>query len=141
VPVPDPPTARAPVSSRPIAAARARVGAPRRLPVDVRGRAAALTFPAKASGYQGVKEKMKLRIISTPGDDGTLRVRSHPENAESNPANDEVKLVVTVGGSGGGLPVTGANAALVGGIGGGVVAIGAALFFFAKRRRVVVVSE
>ncbi|MCW6004201.1 LPXTG cell wall anchor domain-containing protein [Micromonospora sp. CPCC 205371] len=98
-------------------------------------------FPAKASGYQGVKGKMKLRIISTPGDDGTLRVRSYPENAESNPANDEVKLVVTVGGSGGGLPVTGANAALVGGIGGGVVAIGAALFFFARRRRIVVVSE
>jgi len=98
-------------------------------------------FPAKASGYQGVKEKMKLRIISTPGDDGTLRVRSYPENADSNPANDEVKLVVTVGGSGGGLPVTGANTALVGGIGGGVVAIGAALFFFARRRRIVLVSE
>jgi hypothetical protein len=98
-------------------------------------------FPAKASGYQGVKATMKLRIISTPGEDGTLRVRPYPENAESNPANDEVKLVVTVGGSGGGLPVTGANAALVGGIGGGVVAIGAALFFLARRRRIVIVSE
>jgi LPXTG-motif cell wall-anchored protein len=98
-------------------------------------------FPAKASGYQGVKEKMRLRIISTPGDDGTLRVRTHPESAESNPGNDEVKLVVTVGGSGGGLPVTGASTALVGGIGGGVLVIGAALFFFARRRRIVVVSE
>ncbi|GIE94496.1 hypothetical protein [Paractinoplanes rishiriensis] len=103
-------------------------------------------FPAKASGYQGVSATMKLRIISTPGDDGTLRVRPFPENSEANPANDEVKLVVTVGsggsgGDGGGLPVTGANPALVGGIGGGVVAIGAALVLFARRRRVVVVSE
>lgn len=102
-------------------------------------------FPAKASGYQGVKGKMKLRIISTPGDNGTLRVRSFPESTESNPANNEVKLVVTVSGGGGGgdggLPVTGANAALIGGIGGGAVAIGAALFFLARRRRIVVVSE
>lgn len=98
-------------------------------------------FPAKASGYQGVKEKIKLRIISTPGDDGTLRVRPHPENAESNPANDEVELVVTVGGSGGGLPITGANTGLVGAAGGGVVAIGTALFLFARRRRIVLVSE
>ncbi|EEP74849.1 hypothetical protein MCAG_05176 [Micromonospora sp. ATCC 39149] len=98
-------------------------------------------FPAKASGYQGVKEKMKLRIISTPGNDGTLRVRTYPANADPNPANDEVELVVTVGGSGGGLPVTGANAAFLGGIGGGVVAIGAALFFFARRRRIVTFSE
>jgi LPXTG-motif cell wall-anchored protein len=101
-------------------------------------------FPAKASGYQGVKAKMKLRIISTPGDDGTLRVWSDPKSAEANPANDEVTLVVTVGGSdgsGGGLPVTGTNVALLGGIGGGVVAIGAALFFLARRRRIVIVNE
>ncbi|MDG4829617.1 hypothetical protein O7627_09915 [Solwaraspora sp. WMMD1047] len=98
-------------------------------------------FPAKASGYQGVQEKIKLRIVSTPGDDGTLRVRPYGENAESNPANDEVKLVVTVGGSGGGLPITGVNAALVGAVGGGVVAVGAALFLLARRRRIVIVSE
>ncbi|MFY1632831.1 LPXTG cell wall anchor domain-containing protein [Solwaraspora sp. WMMB335] len=48
---------------------------------------------------------------------------------------------MTTGGSGGDLPVTGANAALVGAVGGGVVAIGAALLFFARRRRMVVVSE
>lgn len=98
-------------------------------------------WPAVGSGYQGVKETMKLRINPTPGDDGTLRVRPHPESAESDPANDEVKLVVTVGGSGGGggggggLPITGANTALLGGIGGGVVVIGAALIYFARRRR------
>lgn len=104
-------------------------------------------WPAAASGYTGVKETMKLRIVSTPGDDGTLRVRPYPESAESNPANDEVKLVVTVGGSGdgggggsgggGGLPVTGANTALLGGIGGGIVVIGAALIHLARWRRIV----
>lgn len=98
-------------------------------------------FPAKASGYQGVKGKMKLRIISTPGDDGTLRVRPYPANADPNPTNDKVSLVVTVGGSGGGLPVTGANAVLVGGVGAAVVVIGAVLFYFARRRRIVTVAE
>lgn len=103
-------------------------------------------WPAAASGYPGVKGTMKLRIISTPGDDGTLRVESSGEPTESDPANNEVKLVVTVGGNGngngnggggggGGLPITGANTALLGAIGGGIVVIGAALVHFARRRR------
>ncbi len=106
-------------------------------------------WPAIASGYEGVKGLMKLRIISTPGDDGTLRVRSHTGPTESDPANNEVKLIVTVGGNGngnggsddgngnggsGGLPITGAKTALLGGIGGGIVVIGAVLIHFARRR-------
>jgi LPXTG-motif cell wall-anchored protein len=44
------------------------------------------------------------------------------------------------GGGGGGLPVTGAQAGLIGGIGGGAVIVGAALFFLSRRRRVVLVT-
>ncbi|MEV0716815.1 hypothetical protein [Asanoa sp. NPDC050611] len=100
-------------------------------------------WPSKASGYQGVKGTVKVRINATPGDDGTLRVHPYPEDREADPANNEVKLAITTGGGGGGggLPVTGANATLIGGIGGGVVVIGAVLFLVARRRRVVTVSE
>lgn len=102
-------------------------------------------FPSKASGYQGVKAKIKLRIVSTPGDDGTLRVRPHELGTDNNPANDVAKLVVTVpssgGGGGGTLPVTGASTMIVVAVGGGVLVIGAVLFFVARRRKVVTAVE
>jgi hypothetical protein len=44
------------------------------------------------------------------------------------------------GGGGGGLPVTGAQAGLIGGVGLGVVAVGGVLFLMARRRRVVLVT-
>ncbi|AVT33307.1 hypothetical protein C6361_32020 [Plantactinospora sp. BC1] len=44
------------------------------------------------------------------------------------------------GGGGGGLPVTGVQAGLVGGVGAGVVLLGGALFLLARRRRVVLVT-
>jgi LPXTG-motif cell wall-anchored protein len=44
------------------------------------------------------------------------------------------------GGGGGSLPVTGAQAGLIGGIGAVVVALGAVLFFVARRRKVVLVT-
>jgi LPXTG-motif cell wall-anchored protein len=44
------------------------------------------------------------------------------------------------GGVGGGLPVTGVQAGLIGGVGAGVVLLGGALFLLARRRRVVLVN-
>jgi hypothetical protein len=44
------------------------------------------------------------------------------------------------GGEGGGLPVTGMQVGLIGGIGGGILVTGAVLFIIARRRRVVLVT-
>ncbi|MEU3452500.1 hypothetical protein ABZ671_02680 [Micromonospora sp. NPDC006766] len=49
-------------------------------------------------------------------------------------------IVVAEGGAGGGLPVTGAKAGLIGGIGVAVLVVGGALFLVARRRRVVLVT-
>ena len=49
-------------------------------------------------------------------------------------------FVAEAGGSGGGLPVTGPAAGIIGGVGGAVVIAGAALFFLARRRRIVTVT-
>ncbi|MEU8259372.1 hypothetical protein AB0C02_01935 [Micromonospora sp. NPDC048999] len=49
-------------------------------------------------------------------------------------------IVAADGGAGGGLPVTGAKAGLIGGIGVAVLAVGGALFLIARRRRVVLVT-
>ncbi|RLP95235.1 hypothetical protein EAD89_02025 [Micromonospora sp. BL4] len=44
------------------------------------------------------------------------------------------------GGTGGGLPVTGVQAGLLGGVGAGVMVLGAALFLVSRRRRVVLTT-
>ncbi|MDG4821617.1 LPXTG cell wall anchor domain-containing protein [Asanoa sp. WMMD1127] len=49
-------------------------------------------------------------------------------------------FVAEPGGSGGGLPVTGPAAGILGGVGGAVVIAGALLFFLARRRRIVTVT-
>jgi LPXTG-motif cell wall-anchored protein len=43
-------------------------------------------------------------------------------------------------GGGGGLPVTGPAAGIIGGVGGAVILAGVALFFLARRRRIVTVT-
>jgi hypothetical protein len=56
---------------------------------------------------------------------------------------DEFTIFVgnpSTGGGGGGLPVTGARAGLVGGVGAAVVVLGAVLFLVARRRRLVMVT-
>ncbi|HEX6967626.1 MAG TPA: LPXTG cell wall anchor domain-containing protein [Micromonosporaceae bacterium] len=66
------------------------------------------------------------------------------EFGEIDPSDNSDKFNVIVAGSGGegggSLPVTGAQAGLIGGIGAAVVIAGAALFLMARRRKVVLVT-
>jgi hypothetical protein len=86
---------------------------------------------------------ISLKIVSANvGDDGYLSVTS--EAKDPNPANNVAKIVLTVkgsgGGEGGGLPITGAKAGLIGGTGGAVLLAGLAVLVMARRRRVVMVT-
>ncbi|MCA2219284.1 LPXTG cell wall anchor domain-containing protein [Jidongwangia harbinensis] len=98
-------------------------------------------FPALASGYGRIKATVRLRIKSPPGTDGTIVARSVAvASAETTPANNTARIVVTTGGSGGtggGLPVTGAPTGALAVAGAAVLALGAVLLVLARRRRVV----
>ncbi|MEV0426524.1 peptidase [Micromonospora sp. NPDC050495] len=102
-------------------------------------------FLTTASGYGRIKATVKLKIKSTPGTDGTIVARSVGAAAESKPANNTVRILITTGaaaggdngGSGGGLPITGAPAAALAGAGVAVIALGAVLLVVFRRRRVV----
>ncbi|MEV0568255.1 LPXTG cell wall anchor domain-containing protein [Dactylosporangium sp. NPDC050588] len=61
--------------------------------------------------------------------------------ADANPGNDVAEVVINPnpGGSGGGLPLTGAQTGLVASVGAALLAGGVALFLVARRRRVVLV--
>jgi hypothetical protein len=73
-----------------------------------------------------------------------LRAVSAEEVKDANPSDNTDEFAVHVGaptgGGGGGLPVTGVQVGLIGGIGGGVLAVGAVLFVMTRRRRVVLVT-
>ncbi|WP_432833775.1 LPXTG cell wall anchor domain-containing protein [Dactylosporangium sp. CA-092794] len=72
--------------------------------------------------------------------------RQAPERTDDNAANDVAQVVINPtaaagGGSGTGfLPVTGAQTAMVAGVGAALLAGGAVLFVMARRRRVVLVT-
>ncbi|GAB3818182.1 hypothetical protein [Micromonospora zhanjiangensis] len=93
---------------------------------------------------------LRFRVVSAPVTDGTIEIFNGLKNADSNPANNVAPIVITVkdggsgdgggDGSGGGLPVTGVQAGLIGGVGLGVLLVGGVLFLLARRRRVVLVT-
>ena len=90
--------------------------------------------------------KLKFRIASAPvGSNGTIEVSNELPSSESKPADNAAAITITAlgggdGGSGGGLPVTGVQAGLIGGVGLAVVAAGGVMFLVARRRRVVLVN-
>lgn len=97
-------------------------------------------FPAVASGYGRITATVQLKIKSEPGTDGTIHARSVVVgSSESYPPNNTAKIVITAdgGGTGGGLPVTGAPAGLLAGAGAAVLVLGAALIMLFRRRRLV----
>ncbi|MEQ4302666.1 hypothetical protein ABNF97_14905 [Plantactinospora sp. B6F1] len=100
-------------------------------------------WPAKASGSGTVTGAIKVRITSTPGDDGTIKVTSRGASKDPEPSNDVAPLSIDVtggGGGGGSLPITGVKAGLAGGVGAAVIALGVLLHVLARRRRIVTVT-
>jgi hypothetical protein len=87
-----------------------------------------------------VSGDFSLKILSAEvGTDGYVSFTS--EAPDAHPADNTAKIVITMtGGSGGGLPVTGARAGLIGGAGGAVLLAGLAVLVMARRRRVVMVT-
>ncbi|MEV4630091.1 peptidase [Micromonospora sp. NPDC049523] len=123
-------------------------------------------FPSTASGYGRISSKLRIKIKSTPGTNGTITVDNYGPATESKHDNDVAKIVLGTPGSntpgtgdggsgdggsgdggsgdggagaGGGLPVTGVQAGLLGGVGGAALIAGATLFLLARRRRLVLV--
>jgi hypothetical protein len=98
-------------------------------------------WPATASGYGIVRATIKVRIISTPGDNGTITVTSFGPSTDPNPNNNVAPLAIDLtGGGGGGLPVTGAKAGMAASAGAAAIAIGLVLYVFARRRRIITVT-
>ncbi|MCZ7419859.1 MULTISPECIES: LPXTG cell wall anchor domain-containing protein [unclassified Micromonospora] len=102
-------------------------------------------FPSVASGYGRIKATVQIKIKSTPGTDGTIVVDGGRTITESKPENNTARIVIDTGdggsgggdgGAGGGLPVTGAPAAALAGVGAAVLALGGVLFVLFRRRRV-----
>jgi LPXTG-motif cell wall-anchored protein len=96
-------------------------------------------FPATASGFGKIRSTVRVKIKSAPGKDGTIVAKSVGlASAESKPSNNTVRIVISSsGGSGGGLPVTGAPAGTLIGVGAGVVLFGLVALVLVRRRRVV----
>ncbi|MDG4795312.1 hypothetical protein [Micromonospora sp. WMMD1082] len=75
-----------------------------------------------------------------------VRAAEDSEFADLDPTDNKDDFAVVVvantggGGGGGGLPVTGVQAGLIGGIGAGVLLAGVAMFLVSRRRRVVLVA-
>ncbi|WP_203901195.1 hypothetical protein [Virgisporangium aliadipatigenens] len=87
-----------------------------------------------------------VKITGPVGTAGT--VVAHGGSSDPVPANNTAAVTVTAGGGnggggggGGGLPITGANVALVSGAGAVLLAVGAGLFVAARRRRSVFVAD
>ncbi|WP_203857805.1 hypothetical protein [Plantactinospora mayteni] len=100
-------------------------------------------WPSKASGVGPVKGAIKVRIISAPGDDGTIKVTSFGASKDPEPGNDVAALSIDTtggGGGGGGLPITGVKAGIAGGVGVAAIALGVLLFVLTRRRRIVMVT-
>ncbi|MBX7268023.1 LPXTG cell wall anchor domain-containing protein [Micromonospora sp. Llam7] len=105
-------------------------------------------FPSVASGYGRITATVRIKIKSTPGTDGTIVVDGGRSITESKPENNTARIVIDTGdggsggddgddgGAGGGLPVTGAPAAALAGVGAAVLALGGVLFVLFRRRRV-----
>ncbi|GAB3156036.1 hypothetical protein GCM10027290_53190 [Micromonospora sonneratiae] len=89
------------------------------------------------------KFSLRFRVVSAPvGSNGSIAVGNGLPSPESKPENNTAAISITLsdGGEGGGLPVTGVQAGLIGGVGVAVVAAGGVMFLMARRRRVVLVT-
>jgi LPXTG-motif cell wall-anchored protein len=102
-------------------------------------------FPTTASGAGRINHTVRLKIISTPGDDGTITAGSYGPSTESDPSNNTAPIVFTVAGGGGGggddqLPITGASTGMTVAVAGAAVLIGLLLLVAGTRRRATVTT-
>lgn len=94
-------------------------------------------WPAEASGRGTVSAKIRLKIKSEPGTDGTITVRTHGFSTETNTSNNTARIVIDKPGGGGGeLPITGARPGPTGALGASAVLLGVLLLLLVRRRRV-----
>jgi hypothetical protein len=99
---------------------------------------------------KGTLQGRSLGVAEGPSGDASRSARTAPSwlkvaagefdaNEVDNKDNSD-DFVVFVGTNGGGLPVTGPKAIMIGGVGAAVLAVGVFLFMGARRRRVVLVT-
>ncbi|MGC5051130.1 hypothetical protein ACLQ2S_06735 [Micromonospora sp. DT48] len=118
------------------------VGADVAAPVTLQGG----SLTAEAFGALSPQARLSQQATKPSFNRAEVREIKESEFADLDPTDnsDDFAVVVTApnggGGGGGGLPVTGAQAGLIGGIGAGVVLVGVAMFLVARRRRVVLVA-
>lgn len=93
---------------------------------------ATVSAPRTPQLPKGVKALSASDIKDANPDDNTAEFSVHVGAPAASGPGD--------GGAGGGLPITGSRAGLIGGIGAGVLAAGAAMFLISRRRRVVLVT-
>jgi len=104
------------------------------------------TFSAVALGESDVAEGPSPLTAKAPKLPDNIKVLTAEELKDIDLSDNTDDFIVLVGapaaggGGGEGLPVTGMQVGLIGGIGGGVLAVGAVLFVLARRRRVVLVT-
>jgi hypothetical protein len=108
------------------------------------------TFAAAALGQVEYEEQAStLNTKAAPKLPANVKLLDASDFTDVDPSDNVDGFSVIVAGEGGagggegegpGLPVTGVQAGLIGGLGAGVVALGGALVLFARRRRVVLVT-
>jgi hypothetical protein len=81
----------------------------------------------------------RVKIVDTAGAAGSIAVDGGVQDPDT--ANNTAEITVGAGGGGGGLPVTGARAGLVAGVGALLVAAGALAVVLLRRRRIVTVVD
>ncbi|PZG14340.1 hypothetical protein C1I95_21900 [Micromonospora craterilacus] len=102
---------------------------------------------AEALGSLPADARVSQQATKPASKRAEVRNVADTEYAELDPTDNKDDFAVIVaaadsgnGGGGGGLPVTGVQAGLIGGIGAGVVLAGVVMFLVARRRRVVLVA-
>jgi hypothetical protein len=101
-----------------------------------------------ATGSAAAAVPSTLRATTASSTDAAwLKPEEVPADVDKGDNSDDFTVFVGAppaagggGGEGGGLPVTGVQVGLIGGIGGAVLVTGAVLFILARRRRVVLVT-
>jgi hypothetical protein len=111
---------------------------PVQVAADVTGPITLPNGSVRVDAVRAVAELPEMKAQQLPGNVRPLTAQELRDIDETDNVDDFSVYVLGTGGGGGGLPVTGAQAGLIGGIGAAVVVIGGVLFLTARRRVVLV---